>query len=286
MFVCYGDASGGEDDRRGVILFTGLLSTKLRWRFFQWRWNRLLRKYGLSKLHMRNFQHVTRDWDDTKTRIFEDRVMGLLRCASRQTFVLSVDIEGYHAVNAIYDLKKELEGPYHLAASTCVKMVVDWMIENHPKHRNNLKWVYEKGDAGQGPLRDIVLKSGFPIKFVPKSKRSRPLEGADFIAWINRRHIEHMQGGSPVLHNLFERLRTKLPRQNELHHNQYTLTAFAKAHPEQAPPPRLMSFPFFTTLFRLGYADNALSGLRETLKRRRLILRRRRVGESSILLPF
>ncbi len=57
-FSAYFDASGSPDDLHvHYLTVAGFIATADQWTLFDRRWKKILKKYGVTKLHMKEFSH-------------------------------------------------------------------------------------------------------------------------------------------------------------------------------------------------------------------------------------
>jgi len=58
VFTAYFDASGSPDDPNvHYLTVAGFIATAGSWTLFDKRWKKILKKYGVEKLHMKDFSH-------------------------------------------------------------------------------------------------------------------------------------------------------------------------------------------------------------------------------------
>jgi hypothetical protein len=190
------DASGDESSQSCVAV-SGFIAPAGEWAAFSHAWIDRLSQDGLSHFHMREFAHwrgqfVDRTyWKERRRRqLLSDLIDIILRHAFQRkcgcsiiltTFAsLSPDIKGEYVLTA-----------YVLAARTCVSQVRLWALKE--RIRSSIRFVFEKGDLGQGRLTKRMEDDGIRAPdFQPKTDRIEhgasvpgflPLQAADILAY-------------------------------------------------------------------------------------------------------
>ena len=92
MFHSYGDTSGTQSSPDGKTLVSvGVVATDTRWERFDGRWMAMMREFGVTELHMRDFAHSTGQYklwkgDEPKRAEFLRRLTALAKGAITPVF--------------------------------------------------------------------------------------------------------------------------------------------------------------------------------------------------------
>jgi hypothetical protein len=194
MAMCVGyfeGRSSGEPARFSVL---GFVSSKARWRDFETRWSRILRREGLSALNPDDVLNHTaaeaaeaaryRSLLDTLGRLAEQHIY--------HAFARSIHLPDYDALDAEYGLRDGGAGPYAICAAFVMTDVRQWMATRHPDDLT--LFVLEQGDIEQRELRRVLqavgVDAGEPAQIWPRCWRDergrprylRPLEACTLFA--------------------------------------------------------------------------------------------------------
>lgn len=234
FFICYGDTSGVETDKEGAVVFAGLVATVRDWQKFESKWNAQLANYKVEALHMKNYGPIAKEWGEAKARGFEQGVVGVVGGHISIGVLSAVEPEDFRSVDKSFRLTEGFDnGPHGLAAWLGIYRVLNWMEREHPN--DQIKFVIEHGDPGQGVMRDYCNKKGLPVEFIPKEMKVRPLEGADLIAWaMKRQYDERADGKRPAPRDISQMVSKRVPL---LYGRQTaeTLTAVCNEDPARFP---------------------------------------------------
>lgn len=189
----------------------GYLSSKARWREFEAKWARALRREGLNAFNADDFSRGTGEFangwdDDAKRRGLVEGLSKLTEQHAFRAFSCSVLLEQYAAIDAEYAFSESAAGPYGLCAALVIANVRQSMATKHP---NDLTlFVFGQGDIDQRELRRILktkkAEQGEPAQVWPRQwvdergrhRYLRPLEACELFAadrdgrFVNRL-IEH-----------------------------------------------------------------------------------------------
>jgi len=227
VMICYTDVSGSMSEL--VISPAMLVSSPEKWKEFDKRWGEFLAVFGVSALHMKDFAHSLREFeswkfDEPRRRRFLRGLLRIIEDLVEYTAAVAVYGRDFNFVDSKFRLSESMR-PYTMGCLGCASRIVDWAKkEQHSK--NDLAWVFEKGDRDQNDLRkhwNIAYPEATvdPI-FLSKSDKHpghdavrsiRPFEAADFIAYENlqaHRLIEKKQGSQ-----IFEDLRVPMQKMFE-----------------------------------------------------------------------
>lgn len=210
VMTCYTDVGGsvGEITTSPATL----VSSPDKWVEFEERWNSTLESFGLTELHMKKFAHSKGEyesfkWDEPRRRRLLNALMWIMEDCIEYSAAVSVYSDDYRYVDRHYQLSESMR-PYTMGCLGCASRVVTWADENN-HHKNDLIWIFEKGDQDQNDLRkhwkiaykDLAVQPIFLNKrdrhLSTEPRRIRPFEAADLIGYENlqaHRLIDRMQG--------------------------------------------------------------------------------------------
>lgn len=223
VMTCYVDVGGSLSEI--VISPATLVSRPEKWVEFDKRWSECLAAFGVSALHMKDFAHSRKEFeswrgDQPKRRRFLNALLWIIEDLVEYIAAVSIYIHDFNAVDSRYRLGESMR-PYTMGCLGCASRVVGW-TESQGHNKNDLIWIFEKGDKDQNDLRkhwDIAYPDAMvePIFLKKKDNQSgedirpiRPFEAADLIAYENlhaHRLIQKKQGAQ-----VFEDLRKPMQR--------------------------------------------------------------------------
>jgi hypothetical protein len=137
MAMCVG-YFGGRDSRdpAGVFSVSGFVSSKARWREFETRWSRLLRRDSLTTFNADEFVSETGEfasgWSDLSRRRALMAALG--RLTEQHIFRAisqTIQLADYDAINAEYECAESVSGPYGICAALLMTHVRRWMAAKH-----------------------------------------------------------------------------------------------------------------------------------------------------------
>jgi hypothetical protein len=219
LITAYFDAIGAPDSTAFVSL-GGLVSTADGWITFTHQWEECLCSFGVSMLHMRDFCHSRGDFsswrgDEPRRRRFLNRLMWIIEACAEYTVASSVPTADYKIADQKYCLS-EFMRPYSYVATTCVSAIFPW-ARKMSVNPNNIRYIFEKGDADQTDLGrcwdssfpDFMADPIFLGKWAkhPGSNvcaQIRPFEATDLIAYENYKAniVLERSGGEAFLSDL------------------------------------------------------------------------------------
>lgn len=213
VFSAYFDSSGTERDEK-VVTTVGVVSTVEKWARFDSRWSAALAEYGVSQLHMKDFAHFKKEFaswrgKDALRVSFIDRLVREAKRGVNKTFIVSLMLRDFRAVDARYQLTERIGGPYAHAQLACIQMCQRWI--NEKKGRNEtLKLFVAHGDVGQEAFKrflstDTGDKPEFLPMVAPDGRAWSPLQVADLIAYEHRKMHETVADVGLLPHELDRR---------------------------------------------------------------------------------
>jgi hypothetical protein len=98
-FIAYFDVSGHPDNTE-ILSVAGYLAQKDQWDLFEKRWQKILRKFGVSSLHMKHFAHSIGEFeswknDEAKRKAFLSELIRLIVKTARHSFATSLYLPDY-----------------------------------------------------------------------------------------------------------------------------------------------------------------------------------------------
>jgi hypothetical protein len=195
MAMCVGYFSGGAlRDSAQTFSVSGFVSSKVRWREFEARWSRLLRRENLTAFNADDFLNETGEFadgwsDEARRRGLTDALGRLAEQHVFRAFSQRIALSDFDAVNAEYPFAEAVAGPYGVCAAFLMANVRSWMAA---KHRDDLTlFIFEQGDLNQRELQRILEGArsipGEPAQMWPRQWRDecgrhrylRPLEACE-----------------------------------------------------------------------------------------------------------
>jgi hypothetical protein len=196
MFTGFFDGSGSPDDTAAVVV-AGFIAPAEQWIEFERNWKDMLRDFGVSSLHMREYAHSVGDFaswkgDKKKRARFMGRAINIILTRVQHSFASAVVMDDYRRVDAKYRLS-EFVKPLTLAGCTCVNKAHHW-ARKHMKEDDKIAFVFEDGDTDKGDLMRSVKQHfpGITPNFLTKD-RSVAFQAADLLAY------EHLQANKKVM---------------------------------------------------------------------------------------
>jgi hypothetical protein len=155
IFAAYFDASTSQKGRKFVTV-SGCLASVARWKTFDSKWHKMLRKESLPYFHMTDFeayQEHYKDWNKAKHKHLFKKIARTITGQTKFAFGRGVahdDFVWAQSQNAL------LQGfsPFTFCASQCFHAVAEWAKRN--THSNSIVYIFESGDGFDGEL--LVLK--------------------------------------------------------------------------------------------------------------------------------
>lgn len=180
------------------------IRTRAKWRRFEKEWQAILDREGVTALHMKEFAHSTGEFkawkgDENRRRTFLADLARVIKRRTNRDFSISVFMDAYRAINSTYQFEEHVGNPYAFAAWQAILRVRRFLKRRHGDEGASL-YVFEKGDAGQSQLSEVLSKNGInlivePI-FMEKSwqedgakRYSLPLQAADYLAYESTKLI-------------------------------------------------------------------------------------------------
>src|SRR6516162_6226587 len=122
MAMCVGYFSGGAlQDSARTFSVSGFVSSKARWREFEARWSRLLRRENLAAFNASDFLNekgeFAEGWSDEPRRRALIEALG--RLAEQhvfRAFSQTITLTDFDAINAAYPFAEAAAGPYGVSA--------------------------------------------------------------------------------------------------------------------------------------------------------------------------
>jgi len=197
--TAYFDASGSPST--DAVAVAGLAATPEKWVEFERKWDECLTAQNVSALHMRDFAHCRREFeswkdDEPRRRRLLNGLLWIIEETIDYSVACAIYMNDYNAVDASRSLSETMR-PYTMASLTCSACIIPW-AQNNGHQRDQIIWVFEKGDDDQDDLRKhwdwtypnsdvepIMLKKrdGYPD---PNQCRAiRAFEAADLVAYEN-----------------------------------------------------------------------------------------------------
>lgn len=190
--IAYFDDSGKFDDPiETVTCVGGCIASKQAWDLFKIEWAQVVKRFGISHLHMRTFAHSIGEftgWEETKRREFLQVLIEVMCRHVKKPIGAVLPLSQYDELTE--EQKANLPDPYLICFQDCVHaagLVADELYD--PKETVQL--VFAKRPKGDGMVRrDFQLcKQQLPkgdrlvsLEF-DTPQNSLPLQAADLVAY-------------------------------------------------------------------------------------------------------
>ena len=207
----YFDESG-KREQNSVVSFCGLVNSD--WGEFDREWNSLLRRKGLSALHIaKDALKAT----PTQVALYQQFIQVILRTVE-QAFAVAVDVKAFDGMHRA--VKSALgDDPHYMAIATVLLDVIKYatvlpesltMDVICDEDENKACGMYEayRKYRNRNPESRNVLKS---VAFADDSHYPQ-LQAADLFSWVTRAEAEHRFFGKPFgLRDLYREFNLKIP---------------------------------------------------------------------------
>jgi hypothetical protein len=195
MFTAYFDASGhpaGTD----VLSVAGFVAHASQWTLFEKRWQKVLNRYGVSSLHMKDFAHSTGEYkawkgDEKKRVAFLSSLIGVIKQTARHSFASSLYLPAYRTIDNAHQIRA-IRSPLAFAGCTVLQNARNWALETRID-LSQMLFVFEDGDADKPNFfQSAVHDVGITPNFMPKSQ-TNAFQAADLLAY------EHLKANLKVV---------------------------------------------------------------------------------------
>lgn len=194
MLTAYLDETGHSADKNQKFVgMGGLIATSKNWELFEKKWKKVLRKYDVSCLHMKDFAHSRKDfekWKDNKP--IRDRFLGelmeIIKEAGAFPFGCSIPLDSYRK-HPKY-LQNALKNPYYIAFMFC-GMIMSYWVEPLRRFNETIAPVFAEQTEFQywamrmyeGLKRNNTISDLIDSPVFRPMKKFVPLQAADFVAY-------------------------------------------------------------------------------------------------------
>jgi len=158
MFTAYFDVSGSPDDPQvHYLTVAGFIATAEQWSIFDRRWKKVLKKYGVTRLHMKEFSHSRGEfvgWDIEPKKswrpLFISSLVTLLQRMMRHSFATTISLDDYRENEKTYHVRK-VASPLAIAGMMVMENLKEMAISLPIK---GLLVLFEDGDTDQANLKE------------------------------------------------------------------------------------------------------------------------------------
>lgn len=195
MFTVYFDVSG-HPDNTDVLAVAGFIAHASQWALFEKRWKKVLKKFGVSSLHMKEFAHSLgefKPWknDAAKRAAFLSALIRVIQNTARHSFATALYLPDYRAIDSVRNIRG-IRSPLAIAGCTVLQNVRNWAIETGIDV-NNILFIFEDGDADKS---NFFQAAGNDLGINPifmKKSQSAAFQAADLLAY------EHLKANMKVI---------------------------------------------------------------------------------------
>lgn len=198
---CSGDA---QDPATQVVGIAGFIAHETQWTRFELEWAAVLREFGVSALHMREFAHSIKGsefegWrgDEPKRSAFVAALTKVINDCTTQSIATTLFMNAYRTCDMEHRLRESLGSPYSITSLVAIAAITDW--HKRTGLSEPLTLIFESGDNEQHNFRRVLgsFKGSWNVEFItepvfrPKTWRNadgskgycQPLQAADFISY-------------------------------------------------------------------------------------------------------
>jgi hypothetical protein len=198
VFSAWFDTSG-EQTQGPIVVAVGVMSSAVRWNAFDRRFMKVLREYGVTSLHMRDYAHSNGEFaswkgDEPRRAAFLAELVKTTSPWIDRVFVRATIVDDYRKVNRRYRLTERMKGVYAITQAGSLGLAIDWGYRNSDRPKSDKFHAFvEQGDTGQDAFREFVKKEwDFEPTFLPKIDQTtgEPYTAfcaADLIAYEHRK---------------------------------------------------------------------------------------------------
>ena len=208
--VAYLDCSGdAKDPSCRVLGVCGFIAHESQWAHFEREWAAVLREFGVSALHMKEFAHGVKGsefetWkgDEPRRSLFLSALANVITFNTIQNVSITMLLGAYRACNAEFRLKESLGSPYSLSSLVAFSRIHSW--HDSTDSEEPLIVIFESGDNEQSDFRKVIGSMDWsdshitlPV-FQPKKWPNKktgameyclPMQAADFYAWESAKAV-------------------------------------------------------------------------------------------------
>ncbi len=201
MLTVYCDDSGTSPEQRTAVA-AGYLASDKQWERFSPRWQSLLAKYGISRMHRADLESFVREfkgWNgDRRTELIK-KAHAIIRKHIYIALGTGVIKSDYEEVMPRW-VKNLFGGVYVWCVNECRVHVGKWCEKRRNPYNGTINWVFEAGTVGHGQVEEMLrnlsrhpewgqrLRIG---EWSFKDKNTVPLQSADIIAYEVFKQIEN-----------------------------------------------------------------------------------------------
>jgi hypothetical protein len=183
MFTSYFDDSGGSDTSAQLV--AGFVSSVEKWLSFDEEWKNLL---GDRIFRMADIASGTGDFvgitNPEKNALVKNAVE-ITKGHVEYSFSFSLPTIEFDAVNEQFMFEESVKSAYAFCGLGCAVASRSWLSEQDG-NENQMRYVFEDQPNGTGGLTKLMRYYAFPVPDF-ESKKTRPLQAADLIAWEHQR---------------------------------------------------------------------------------------------------
>lgn len=200
MLRAYFDRS--EVPKYGAVTVAGWLTTGERWGLFEQRWREILHEFGVSQLHMTDYEgghEEFRGWLPAKKAQFMQRLVGVLRVADPLGVSVGLMKADFDAV--LTQDQQRVVPAFAVCAVNAIGRMMRWVKDQGSDQP--IEFVLEAGDEGTGKILDGIAKArkksaefDSRILSVDREKKGNVwgLEAADFLAYEAAKQLPRTTG--------------------------------------------------------------------------------------------
>jgi len=235
VFEAYFDESGDPADKNlEVFALAWVVAPANNWKKFSIAWNRILRRYKIDVMHMKEYEHRIeqfKGWDLHKKEVFAAQLAGVLKLKIElaQSHCMSTEIWDKSIAPEMGSNFRKTRGPYIFLLQSCLESLVEYGQTSLPKGER-IACIFDENKlmSGKKPLflgaagehyAGLKRARGWDnilggITF--ESKRDFvPLQAADMLAYEGYKDMVNIVEGSPrprrkLLTNLMQSKRIEL----------------------------------------------------------------------------
>src|SRR5208282_410852 len=211
VLIAYMDESGTHDEAgiepgADVAAVAGYISTHKGWVRFQKHWRKVLRRYGIHAMHMRDYAHYQGEfagWSEDRRRSLMIALIAVIdEC---KLFALGgvVSVKEYAAILPDW-AKAEIKHPFYFAVAVMLKSLAQWSADL-PGGR--IDFVFDRKEGFQSVTQQMfdMLREFHPVHAERLGELNfrasavfRPLQAADLLVYEVRLHASKLLAASTL----------------------------------------------------------------------------------------
>jgi hypothetical protein len=225
MLTCYLDESTAHGEADPATCVAGYIATGKQWDKFSRAWNLMLKEYGVSIFHTKEFEteegrkrSVYKGWSKKKRNRFQNDIIDIIVGSGLQDVGIAIPLSVFRAVMTPDRTKKYGKTPDGLCALLTMMQAGGYAWDNRAVYKQAPSFVYESGGVYKAILKwahqQLTTKSKIYREFfrlstltsASKGKEFPQLQAADYLAFNSSKRSSHVVDANPPAGAILETL--------------------------------------------------------------------------------